>query len=79
MRNTGSKKPLSLEGGFRPGEVPGDWERWLARQTAEDGDPRWERLRRGLRLARQEELTPRQRRRAARSSRSRRRSASALY
>ena len=53
MRNTGSKKPLSLEGGFRPGEVPGE--------TAEDGDPRWERLRRGLRLARQEELTPRQR------------------
>ena len=61
MRNTASKKPLSLEGGFRPGEVPGDWERWLAGQTAEDGDPRWERLRRGLRLARQEELTPRQR------------------
>ena len=61
MRNTGSKKPLSLEVGFRPGEVPGDWERWLAGQTAEDGDPRWERLRRGLRLARQEELTPRQR------------------
>ena len=33
----------------------------LAGQTAEDGDPRWERLRRGLRLARREELTPRQR------------------
>ena len=61
MRNTASKKPLSLEGGFRPGEVPGDWERGLAGQTAEDSDPRWERLRRGLRLARREELTPRQR------------------
>ena len=32
MRNTASKKPLSLEGGFRPGEVPGEWERRLARR-----------------------------------------------
>lgn len=40
-------------------ETPGDWQRWLAQQ-GEDNQLRLERLRRGLRRARREELTPRQ-------------------
>ena len=44
----------------RGGEIPGDWERWLAAQGG-DNEERLQRLRRGLRLARREELTPRQR------------------
>ena len=44
----------------RSGEVPGDWERWL-KTRGETDDLRQERLRRGLRRARREELTERQR------------------
>ena len=44
----------------RSSETPGDWERWLASQGEDNGDRR-DRLRRGLRQARREELTPRQR------------------
>ena len=44
----------------RSGEVPGDWERWPLTRGESD-DLRQERLRRGLRRARQEELTERQR------------------
>ena len=44
----------------RSGEVPGDWERWLETRGETD-DLRQERLRRGLRRARREELTARQR------------------
>lgn len=44
----------------RSGEVPGDWERWLETRGETD-DLRQERLRRGLRRARREELTERQR------------------
>ena len=44
----------------RGGEIPGDWERWLAAQGG-DNEERLQRLRRGLRQARREELTERQR------------------
>ena len=44
----------------RSSEIPGDWERWL-RDQGETNDARLQRLRRGLRRARREELTERQR------------------
>lgn len=44
----------------RGGEIPGDWERWLAAQGG-DNEERLRRLRLGLRQARREELTERQR------------------
>ena len=45
---------------FRNNEFPGDFSLWL-RANAEDNEERLERLRRGLRTARAEELTARQR------------------
>ena len=44
----------------RGGEIPGDWERWLAAQGG-DNEERLQRLRRGLRQVRRAELTERQR------------------
>ncbi len=43
----------------RPGEVPGDLQRWL-RESAGDNADRMTRLKRNLRDAKRQELTPRQ-------------------